>query len=314
MHDKHPFLLSLSLISLLLTGCAAQNTMESTASYTYDSSSSAQTSEEIADDSSEDSSNLYDQLEYELKLTYSIYLEIQTLDYDNTLDQIKEQIQNYNGTIQSQSVSDYDTSWYSSNASKNLKNGYMQIRIPSESYEAFIDAVSSSGKLTYQSVDQNNITQSYYDTSIVIEALQSEQTKLLELMEQAQDLSDVIAIETRLSEVESQLKQAQTQMAVMDQDIAYSTVNINIAQVSEYQDLEINQFGVRMKNALLNTWTNFIAVMQNICISLVYALPFFIVILILLLLVVWIIHKHKKHKKSKIKKLNTKETKELEDD
>jgi large-conductance mechanosensitive channel len=144
--------------------------------------------------------------------------------------------------------------------------------------------------------------------------LQSEQTKLLELMEQAEDLSDVISIETRLSEVESQLKQAQTQMAVMDQDIAYSSVSINIEEVSEYQDLQIDQFSVRIKNALLNTWTNFIAVMQNICISLIYALPFLIVALIVILLAVWIIHKHKKHKKSKAKNLKSKDAQESAND
>jgi hypothetical protein len=152
MRNKHPFLLSLSFLSILFSSCAAKNSMESTASYTYDSASS-QTSEEIAYDLEDDSSSLYDQIEYEQKLTYSIYLEIQTLDFDNTLDQIKDQVQKYDGMIQSQSFSDYDACWYSSNASKNLKSGNMQIRIPSQSYEAFIDSVSASGKLTYQSVD-----------------------------------------------------------------------------------------------------------------------------------------------------------------
>ena len=71
----------------------------------------------------------------------------------------------------------------------------------------------------------------YNDQSILIESLEKQETRLLEMMDKAETIEDMITIESRLSEVQTQLNQARNTLAGYDTDIDYSTINVQIEEV-----------------------------------------------------------------------------------
>ena len=68
------------------------------------------------------------------------------------------------------------------------------------------------------------MTLQYVDLESHKKALTTEQDRLIELMEQAETVEDIITIEGRLSEVRYQLESMESQLRTYDNKIDYSTV------------------------------------------------------------------------------------------
>ena len=71
----------------------------------------------------------------------------------------------------------------------------------------------------------------YVDVESRKKALETEQERLLELMEQAENLEDLLAIESRLSEVRYELENYGSQKRYLDNQIDYSTVYLTVTEV-----------------------------------------------------------------------------------
>ena len=71
-----------------------------------------------------------------------------------------------------------------------------------------------------------------------MKALQTEETRLLELMEQAQTMSDLLEIEERLTEVRSDLESITSQLRVLENQVTYATIELSINQVKVYTEVE----------------------------------------------------------------------------
>ena len=72
------------------------------------------------------------------------------------------------------------------------------------------------------------------DTESRVKTLETERDRLLELMEQAETMSDLLEIESRLTEVRGELERYASQLKVLDNQIDYATVNLSLSEVTEY--------------------------------------------------------------------------------
>ena len=144
------------------------------------------------------------------------------------------------------------------------------------------------GTLTYKSESQNDVTMSYVDVESHIKAFETERDSLMLLMEKSESLSDVIALQSRLTEVNYQLDSYKSQLRKYDNLISYCTVNIDVIEVvREVLPESEMTFGERIKRGLEDSFEN---------IGLVVVL----VILLIKLII----------RKNRAKKLSTKQVKE----
>jgi hypothetical protein len=65
-------------------------------------------------------------------------------------------------------------------------------------------------------------------------ALQTEETRLLELMAKAETMSDLLEIEARLTDVRYELERVTSQLRSYDDLVNYATIYLNIEEVKEY--------------------------------------------------------------------------------
>ncbi len=84
-------------------------------------------------------------------------------------------------------------------------------------------------------------------------ALVTEQDRLLELMEQAETVEDIITIEGRLSEVRYQIESMESQLRTYDNKVDYSTVYLYINEVRRYSPSEEAGVGERIKSGFLKS-------------------------------------------------------------
>ena len=186
-------------------------------------------------------------------------------------------ISEYEGIIQNSNEYDSDDYWYSSDhvKTRGTKTLNLQVRIPSEKYKEFIGTVGTIGKVKRNSQQVDNISYDYYNTQADIEQLKIQEQRLLEMMEQAYTIEDMITVEDRLSEVQNELSKLQTKLVGLDTDVAYSYVDIELEEVFEYSAAEVEKPGFfkRLGKEIVDGFKAMIQIFEDIILFIVGAVP-----------------------------------------
>ncbi len=213
------------------------------------------------------------------KLVYTCSINMETLEFTKCVSTLKELIKKYEGFIESETQSDDSYGWYMNSYVKTsgTLQEYIVVRIPTENYNAFLDDLDGTGKITNKSQNVENITKTYYNTETTIKSLETQEGRLLEMMEQASTIEEMLYIEDRLSEVQNELAMYKNNLSEMDTDVAYSTVTLRINEVLEYskeaEPVKTSTFTDRLKNTLKDTWTGFLNFLEEFLFFLIEITP-----------------------------------------
>ena len=220
------------------------------------------------------------------KLIYSGSITLQTLEYDKTVQSIRRKVTETGGFVQYEDESDGNDSWYYNEGSSSRRYAQIQARIPSEKFEGFLESLQEDGQVMNRHVSVDNISQTYAETEASVKAYEIEQERLLEMMDKAETIEDMIAVEARLSEVEAELSRYKTDLASMDRDVEYSTVTISVDEVREYtEEIDDSTFASRLKETVKSSWSGFLMVMEGLLHLIIRLFPFLVVIAVIILIV-----------------------------
>ena len=224
----------------------------------------------------------------EQKLIYTADITIQTQTFQDTFSAVKDAISKVGGFVESESTTDSAWNWYYSDYRKSsgTLRSNITVRVPSSKYREFLGLLEGTdGKITSRSEYVQNITKRYNDQSILIESLEKQETRLMEMMDKAETIEDMITIESRLSDVQTQLNQARNTLAGYDTDVNYSTINVQIEEVLQYRSPQVQQtFIERLSNTFTRSWRDFGDFLQDLILAIVYLLPAIIVVIIILVI------------------------------
>lgn len=67
-------------------------------------------------------------------------------------------------------------------------------------------------------------------------ALETEQARLMELLSTAENMEDLLAIESKLSDIRYEIESYESQLRLLDNQIDYSTVHVEIFEVERMTD------------------------------------------------------------------------------
>ncbi len=323
---KNKTILILGLITtLLFSGCgASSSTYENlvgtkgaggfNAGYDYVAPEESGNYEEIVEDTKPENKTDKKQIKNGEKLVYTCDLTIQTLEFNETIKAINEKIKEYEGIVEQQTQSDDSYDWYYSNYVKRsgTLHSYIKVRIPTEKYEEFLSAIEGNGKVINKSQNVENISKTYYETEAVIESLKIQEERLLEMLKSADKIEDMITVEARLTEVQTELNKQKTLLSSMDMDVDYSTINLNIEEVLEYSQSQpgqkTNTFIDRLKNTIVDSWESFVNTLEELLFLIIRLIPVAILGLIIIIPIFKILKKKGKLSKKTNKKLNNEKT------
>ena len=163
------------------------------------------------------------------KLIRTISMDAETEELETLLTALEEKIAELGGYVENQEV--YNGSAY---ATRRYRHADLTIRIPADKVDGFVEHVSGASNVVSSREDIDDVTLTYVDTESRVKALETERDRLLELMEQAQTMSDLLEIEGRLTEVRYELESVASRLKTLDNQINYATVYLNISEVQEY--------------------------------------------------------------------------------
>ena len=163
------------------------------------------------------------------KWIITVRMDAETEDLDALLPGLDAKIASLNGYIENQEI--YNGSTY---ASRRHRNASLTVRIPADDVDHFTEAVSGIANVVSNSLSREDITLNYVATESKVTALKTEETRLLELLAQAGNMSDLLEIEARLSDVRYELERYSSQLRLYDNQVDYATVYLYISEVQEY--------------------------------------------------------------------------------
>lgn len=239
------FSLLLALLCLLsaFAGCAAKSeaAMDTATggSLMYENAAEApaaaptevETQAGLADSMSQSESGVLDAE----KIIYTAYADVETLDFDATLTALDAMVAEYGAFVQSSSVTGSDYYSESRGHTVNRTAEYV-LRVPKAHFSTLMSTLSTLGNVPYSHVDTENITTQYVDTEARLEACRIQQARLLELLEQAETVEDMLTIEGYLADVRYQIESLTSTLQNWDARIDYSTVTLSIREVQIYTE------------------------------------------------------------------------------
>ena len=181
----------------------------------------------------------------------------------------------------------------------------MTIRIPADQLDAFLSEVSTQGNITYKNENVQDVTLQYTDITSRKKTLQVEQDRLWALLEKADSVDAVIALESRLSEVRYQLESLESQLRTLDNQVVYSTVYLSIQEVQVLTATDPDTIPVRIQKGFAHSLNQLQTASVDLLVWFVSNLPILIVLAALILVIVWILRKIWKKRRLHKSKLKT---------
>lgn len=233
------------------------------------------------------------------KLIRNLWVDAETEELDGLLADLDKAIAQAGGYVEARQV--YHGS---ANATRRYRNAELTLRIPADKVDSFLEGMSGISNIISSRETVDDITLTYVATQSRITALETEQSRLLELLAKAEDMSDLLKIESRLTEVRAELEAVTSQLLVYDNQVNYGTIYLSVSEVKEYTDTRQPETPwQRMGSGFMTNLKGLGDGIVEIFIWFVSALPYLIPLGLVITLVVILLKK--KAKKSKQAKTET---------
>lgn len=167
------------------------------------------------------------------KWIITVNMSAETEDLDALMEALNGKISGLGGYVEDQDS--YNGSMYSS---RRYRSASLTVRIPAQRVDEFTEEMSGIANVVSTSLSREDITLRYVSTESRVAALQTEEARLLELMEQAETMADLLEIESRLTDVRYELENRASQLRLYDNQVDYATIYLSIDEVQEYTPVE----------------------------------------------------------------------------
>jgi len=206
------------------------------------------------------------------KWIITVNMSAETDDLDTMTAALQEKISALGGFVESQNI--YNGSRYED---RRYRSASLTIRIPADNVDQFTESIEGISNVVRKEKNLEDVTLSYVDTESRMNALKTEEARLLELLAQAENMSDLLEIEGRLTDVRGELEQVGSRMRLYDNQIDYATIYLSIDEVQEYTPVEEPGFFARIGTGFLKSLKGLGNSLLDLLVWLIVSLPYILV-------------------------------------
>ena len=178
----------------------------------------------------------------EKKVIYNVYMDMQTKEFDAVAADLESIVYELGGYFENQDI--YNTQ-------NQYRSAGYTLRIPAENLDEFLDRAGQISTVTYMSRSARDVSDSYYDTQSRLDSARTKLSRLQDLMAEAENMEDLITIESAITDVEWEIDNYGSTVRYYDSQVSYSTVTLNLKEVYEIEKVTEPPmtFGERVGNA-----------------------------------------------------------------
>ena len=185
---------------------------------------------------------------HDRKIITSSNIFMSTDTFDLAIENIRNEVNEKNGYIE---YSNLYTSRRTGNAS--YRTYVMNIRIPYTEHENILNFIEAFGKINSSFTTAEDVTFQYNDAQSRLEVRKIEEQRILELISQTNDISDLITLEEMLSEARNSIRRLEAQIFNLQDVTNYSTIRLELDEVSTFNLNNESSFLGRLRNAFITS-------------------------------------------------------------
>lgn len=264
MKQTTALLLSLVLLAALLSGCGGSYSTSSAGgpmSYSGNTSAASDApgetamesgwAQELADSSSGGV------LPANVKMIYRADIALESTEFDAAAQQLAQLVRETGGWFESSQLN---------NSNQRYRRAYYTVRVPAENFDSFCSRVGDMCKINSISRSAEDVSERYYDMESRLATQRTKLERLQALLAQAEDMEDIITLETAISETELAIENLTGSLRHYDSLVGYSTIDITLAEV--YQITETEEpaigFGAKLSAAFRSGSNSFVYGVQDL--------------------------------------------------
>lgn len=151
-------------------------------------------------------------------------------DTEEAVDEIQDLVEDLDGYVVSSRLEQYQEGWEAS----------MTLRIPAESLDQALERVRElATEVRREQVTGEDVTEDYVDLQSYLRHRQAVQERLLEYLEEAEDVEEALAVDQQLRQIEAEIERAKGRIQYLEQAAAMATVNLSIVPDELAQPIEV---------------------------------------------------------------------------
>jgi hypothetical protein len=219
-------------------------------------------------------------------IIYNANVSLEVEEATVTHGQLQQIAMRYNGYVVTSNIWNFDD---------EFSDGFVSLRVEATYLETVLAQIAELGQVTNQNIYSEDVTMAFIDITGRLQQYRTQEGRLLEIMERADTVYDLITVERELTRLRNQIESLEGQIRFFEQRTALSTITVNFHEPRpRFQSPSFGQsisdgFG-RGINALATSTTNLIIGFFSI-------IPALIVLTIVVLIIVLLVRRPKARRK-----------------
>ena len=233
-------------------------------------------------------------------LIRTVTMAAETKEFESARQSIEDKVKELGGYIENSGVS-------GTGKTGSLRRANFRIRVPADKLDELISTVGSGCTVTSTSESTSDVTLNYVDTKAKLESLRVEQKQLTELLSQAKDLDSIIVLQDRLTQIRYQIESAESTLRVLENQVSYSTLTLNIREVMEIKPQEephVESYGEKVSRTFKESLHNIGEFFKGLFLVLVAVspviVPMIVITVVALVIVLSVVKKKRKKRAAEI--------------
>lgn len=195
--------------------------------------------------------------------------------------------------------------YFASSSIGNRGSGYRwadyTVRVPADRYQEFLNQAGELCHETWRSTNEEDVSESYYDTEGRLKTQQIKLERLQALLAKAEAMEDIITIESAISETEQAIDSLSGTLRHYDSLVDYATVSISLSEVYKLSNVEEKPigFGGRLAAAFSEGGAAFLNGMEDLAVALAYGWLWVLLLAVIVVAAVRVLRKRRSASKGK---------------
>jgi hypothetical protein len=176
---------------------------------------------------------------------------------------------------------------YVSDSSKRINDrdgaswtaGRVVLRVPAENFSDTMETVENEGRVLESSTSTQDVTDQVVDLQARLDNLRAERDRLRELYQRANDTEDVLAVERRLSEVQTEIERTEARLQNLQRRVSYSTITVEMTEPRPDRPAPDQWYDTPVLAAFLDSVHGVGVVLRAFVVGVAYAAPYLLVFL-----------------------------------
>ena len=214
----------------------------------------------------------------ERKMIHRAELELETTDFDQAVADLADLTEQMGGYYESSTVADRGSDYRWANYT---------IRVPADQYRAFLDQAGTLCHETWRNTTQDDVSEAYYDVQGRLTPQRVKLERLQDLLERAENMEDIITIESAISETQESIDRLSGSLQHYDSMVDYATVYITLNEVYQLSTVQETPagFAQRLGNAFAGGWRGFLTGMESLVVALAYGWMWILLLAVIVVVV-----------------------------